>query len=239
MEEGGDIDMDGAGAGATAATAHAGLADGSAPADAAPVLVGVNNGMADGDSGDEGAGTANGVGADVAQTTEVLTGVAADGDELVAEMPVFVSQELSQNLYVAPTSPSSGAVARVLLAGPHSWHLCRRFLLQYPLRPAFRQPSKAAAARMKPIHHHLELDFPVPGGEHVDPDAEGGANVPKVTYASTPVVHQTHQMIGVMRDGTPCVRGWAGPVRWEAACADGVCLCCVRVVGDGWQVPCT
>mgnify|MGYP000604152803 CR=1 FL=1 len=70
------------------------------------------------------------------------------------------------------------------------------------MAPATRTPADPAVVRMKPQHQRLELDIPVCGGEHLDEEAEGRANIRRMTYASSRVPHHGQPVIGVVKDGT-------------------------------------
>ena len=89
-----------------------------------------------------------------------------------------------------------------------------RYLLQYPLTPAYRQVPAPTSAKMKPKHQLLEVDVPVPGPPHLDEEAEGRTNVRTMKFASTSVPPKAQTMIGVVHEGE---QRWLRLVSGDAA----------------------
>lgn len=101
--------------------------------------------------------------------------MADDDDPIVCEIPVHLSEHLRKNLYVA----------------------------QFPLRPAYRpMPNAPRAARLKPEHQILQLDYSVDQRSvHFDSDAEEHLKQKTLRLQSTCVPPLTNYAIGVFRDG--------------------------------------
>ena len=93
---------------------------------------------------------------------------ADDDDEIVREIPVFLSQELSSQLQ----------------------------LVQFPLQQRQNQlfPNGPDAVRVKPRHCMMEIDFPTPGNIQYN----GMYHMPSRTFASQTIPVSTHMALGKM-----------------------------------------
>ena len=107
-----------------------------------------------------------------------------DDDEVVGEMPVFLSQDLASNLY----------------------------LLQYPLRPSNRpytDVGKLSSVKVKPMQKKLEVEYDLDtNSSNYDQDNVNGANgnsgsqpIKKLKLESRNVPPKTNYAIGVVREG--------------------------------------
>jgi DNA-directed RNA polymerase III subunit RPC5 len=98
-----------------------------------------------------------------------------DDDPVVCEIPVHLAEHLRHNAFV----------------------------VQFPLRPAYRpMPEAPRAARMKPDHQILQLDYDVDQrSEHYDADAEDYLKQKHLRLQSSSVPALTNYAVAVFRDG--------------------------------------
>ncbi|KAJ0407137.1 hypothetical protein ATCC90586_005701 [Pythium insidiosum] len=103
------------------------------------------------------------------------TSAAADEDPVVCEIPVHLAENLRRNLY----------------------------MVQFPLRPAYRpMPTAPRAARLKPEHRILQLDYDVDQkSEHYDADAEDYLKQKYLRLQSAAVPPLSNYAVGVFRQG--------------------------------------
>lgn len=106
----------------------------------------------------------------------------ADQDEVVGTMPVFLSQDLANNLY----------------------------LLQYPLRPADRPYAsdlgELSSVRIKPVQKKIEVEYNLnTNSRNYDHDGSvlntSQSAIKKIRFASKPVPPKTNYAVGVVREG--------------------------------------
>jgi len=98
----------------------------------------------------------------------------ASDDPVVREIPVFLSTELSEVLY----------------------------LIQHPLFSTARgEPPVPSTARLRPLHGKLETSTVIPLNEHFDQQADERQAITEHRFVSTEVTPQTHLCLGAMRDG--------------------------------------
>ncbi|GLE04032.1 hypothetical protein PINS_up012943 [Pythium insidiosum] len=98
-----------------------------------------------------------------------------DDDPVVCEIPVHLAENLRRNLY----------------------------MVQFPLRPAYRpMPTAPRAARLKPEHRILQLDYDVDQkSEHFDADAEDYLKQKYLRLQSAAVPPLSNYAVGVFRQG--------------------------------------
>lgn len=103
-------------------------------------------------------------------------------DEVVGTMPVFLSQDLANSLY----------------------------LLQYPLRPAERSYAsdlgELSSVRIKPVQKKLEVEYTLnTNSRNYDPEGSvlntSQGAIKKIRFSSKPVPPKTNYAVGVVREG--------------------------------------
>ncbi|KAN0033144.1 hypothetical protein ACTA71_011352 [Dictyostelium dimigraforme] len=108
------------------------------------------------------------------KTKVIINGIEEEEEEdyVIHEIPVYLSQSLSNNLY----------------------------LFQYPLRQPWRpyDMSKLEELRIKPKQQKVEIDLSIdPDTDNYNPDAQ--TKTTKYTLSSTTVSHRTNYAIGLMK----------------------------------------
>ncbi|TMW69325.1 hypothetical protein Poli38472_001481 [Pythium oligandrum] len=98
-----------------------------------------------------------------------------EDDPIVCEIPVHLAENLRKNV----------------------------FMVQFPLRPAYRpMPQAPRAARIKPAHQILQLDYDLDHkSEHFDGDAEDYLKQKHLRLQSSSVPALTNYAVGVFREG--------------------------------------
>lgn len=118
-----------------------------------------------------------------------------DDDPVEREVNVFLAKDLASKLYVSfPLARDCGYLETLTI--PHS------YVLQYPLRPSYRPLETPSAARLKPKHQIVELEFDVDvEDEHYDDDVEPPKRITKHKLESKRVSPLTQYAVGLMRNG--------------------------------------